>query len=171
MPFPSRSNISNLSGSAAASPSKERFNQISSFARRLSNGHGQRRPGYFKAFRTASHAARSMQGAKTGMAGMLDIDRNHPRRERTFAGGECVVCEEPLEHTLRGERILQLSCAHVSHEACFYEFIRESDSQSCPSCNAPLGLDSNRGGNVLDIGQTQPKCDFVLRILIRFQKN
>jgi hypothetical protein len=63
-----------------------------------------------------------------------------------------ILCEEPLEHTLRGERILQLSCAHVSHEACFYEFIRESDSQSCPSCNAPLGLDSNRGGNVLDIG-------------------
>ncbi|KAL9061470.1 MAG: hypothetical protein Q9162_000001 [Coniocarpon cinnabarinum] len=82
---------------------------------------------------------------------MLDVDRTHPRRERTFAGGECVVCEEPLEHTLRGERILQLSCAHVSHEACFYEFIRESDSQSCPNCNAPLGLDSSRGGNVLDI--------------------
>ena len=84
---------------------------------------------------------------------MLDPDRSHPRRERTFAGGECVVCEEPLEHTLRGERILQLSCAHVSHEACFYEFIRESDSQSCPNCNAPLGLDSSRGGNVLDIGK------------------
>jgi hypothetical protein len=65
---------------------------------------------------------------------------------------ECAVCEEPLEHTLRGERVLQFSCGHVSHEVCFYEFTKESDSQFCPTCNAPLGLDSNRGGNVLDLG-------------------
>lgn len=70
-----------------------------------------------------------------------------------------MVCEEPLEHTLRGERILQLSCAHVSHEACFYEFIRESDSQACPSCGAALGLDSSRGGNVLDIGAWPARLD------------
>ncbi len=69
-------------------------------------------------------------------------------------GSECAVCEEPLEHTLRGERILQFSCTHVSHEACFYEFIREFDSQYCPTCNAPLHLDTSRGGNVIDIGKT-----------------
>jgi hypothetical protein len=86
------------------------------------------------------------------MAGMLDAERSRTRRERTFIGTECAVCEEPLEHTLRGERVLQFSCGHVSHEACFYEFIKESDSQFCPTCNAPLGLDSNRGGNVLDLG-------------------
>ena len=86
------------------------------------------------------------------MAGMLDTERSRTRRERTFIGTECAVCEEPLEHTLRGERVLQFSCAHVSHEACFYEFIKESDSQFCPTCNAPLGLDTNRGGNVLDLG-------------------
>lgn len=63
------------------------------------------------------------------------------------------MCEEPLEHTLRGERILQFSCTHVAHEACFYEFIREFDSQYCPTCNAPLHLDTSRGGNVLDIGK------------------
>ncbi len=80
-------------------------------------------------------------------------DRNRTRRERTFVGSECAVCEEPLEHTLRGERILQFSCSHVSHEACFYEFIREFESQYCPSCNAPLHLDTSRGGNVLDIGK------------------
>lgn len=68
-------------------------------------------------------------------------------------GSECAVCEEPLEHTLRGERILQFSCSHVSHEACFYEFIREFDGQYCPTCNAPLHLDTSRGGNVLDIGR------------------
>lgn len=72
-------------------------------------------------------------------------------------GSECAVCEEPLEHTLRGERILQFSCSHVSHEACFYEFIREFESQYCPSCNAPLHLDSSRAGNVLDIGETLSK--------------
>lgn len=84
-------------------------------------------------------------------------DRSRTRRERTFVGSECAVCEEPLEHTLRGERILQFSCSHVSHEACFYEFIREFESQYCPSCNAPLHLDSSRAGNVLDIGETISK--------------
>ena len=70
------------------------------------------------------------------------------RRERTFIGSECAVCEEPLEHTLRGERILALSCGHVSHEACFYEYIKEFEAQTCPTCNAPLGLDSSRGGGI-----------------------
>jgi len=93
-----------------------------------------------------------------GMAGMLDTDRSRTRRERTFVGSECAVCEEPLEHTLRGERILQFSCGHVSHEACFYEYIKEFDSQYCPTCNAPLGLDTSRGGNVLDIGKNFRCC-------------
>ena len=88
------------------------------------------------------------------MAGMLEAERSRTRRDRTFIGVECAVCEEPLEHTLRGERVLQFSCGHVSHEACFYEFIKDSDLQFCPTCNAPLGLDTNRGGNVLDIGKS-----------------
>lgn len=90
------------------------------------------------------------------MAGAMEVDRSRTRRERTFIGSECAVCEEPLEHTLRGERVLQFSCSHVSHEACFYEFIREFESQYCPTCNAPLGLDTSRGGNVLDIGSYLP---------------
>ncbi|KAL2808035.1 von Willebrand and RING finger domain protein [Aspergillus granulosus] len=81
----------------------------------------------------------------------MDVDRSRTRRERTFVGSECAVCEEPLEHTLRGERVLQLSCTHVAHEACFYEYLREIEGQYCPTCDAPLGLDSTRGGNVLDI--------------------
>ena len=89
------------------------------------------------------------------MAGMLEIERSRTRRERTFIGSECAVCEEPLEHTLRGERILQFSCGHVSHEACFYEYIKEFESQYCPTCNAPLGLDTSRGGNVLDLGNAK----------------
>jgi hypothetical protein len=102
-----------------------------------------------------SQPSQTSLGSRTGrpMAGMLDAERSRTRRERTFIGTECAVCEEPLEHTLRGERVLQFSCAHVSHEACFYEFIKESDSQYCPTCNAPLGLDTNRGGNVLDLGR------------------
>ncbi|KAF4553466.1 Hypothetical protein D9617_7g031940 [Elsinoe fawcettii] len=76
------------------------------------------------------------------------IEAKTGRRERTFIGAECAACEEPLEHTLRGERILQLSCGHVSHEACFYEYIKEFESQDCPSCSAPLGLDTTRGGNL-----------------------
>ncbi|CAD0110102.1 unnamed protein product [Aureobasidium uvarum] len=79
---------------------------------------------------------------------MIDATGPKSRRERTLIGTECAACEEPLEHTLRGERILQLSCGHVAHEACFYEFIKEFESQECPSCNAPLGLDTSRGGNL-----------------------
>ena len=86
----------------------------------------------------------------------MNTDRSRTRRERTFVGSECAVCEEPLEHTLRGERILQFSCTHVSHEACFYEFIREFDSQYCPTCNSPLHLDTSRGGNIIDIGKDCP---------------
>jgi hypothetical protein len=100
---------------------------------------------------TSGRSGVSSRTANTG--GMATTDRSRARRERTFVGSECAVCEEPLEHTLRGERILQFSCAHVSHEACFYEFIREFESQYCPSCNAPLHLDTSRGGNVLDIGK------------------
>ncbi|KAJ9370352.1 hypothetical protein DTO282E5_4893 [Paecilomyces variotii] len=81
----------------------------------------------------------------------MEVERTRTRRDRTFVGSECAVCEEPLEHILRGERILQFSCGHVSHEACFYEYIKEFESQYCPTCNAPLGLDSSRGGNVLDL--------------------
>ncbi|CAO2651582.1 Nn.00g041520.m01.CDS01 [Neocucurbitaria sp. VM-36] len=81
------------------------------------------------------------------MAGVMDIERSRTRRERTFVGSECAVCEEDLSYTLRGERVLQLSCSHVAHEACFYEYIREFESQHCPTCNATLGLDTSRGGN------------------------
>ena len=87
------------------------------------------------------------------MTAITDSDRSRSRRERTFIGSECAACEEPLEHTLRGERVLQFSCGHVSHEACFYEYIREADSQYCPTCEAPLGLDTTRGGSILDIGK------------------
>jgi hypothetical protein len=94
------------------------------------------------------------------MAGVLDIERSRNRKDRTFIGSECAVCDEKLEYTLRGERILQLSCGHVAHEACFYEYIREFESQYCPTCNAPLGLDSSRGGNVLDIGKSISMSDW-----------
>jgi hypothetical protein len=116
--------------------SKLKSSPVSSFHSRESKGSGDLR-----------------KRAGGGMAGMLDTDRSRTRRERTFVGSECAVCEEPLEHTLRGERILQFSCGHVSHEACFYEYIKEFESQYCPTCNAPLGLDTSRGGNVLDIGK------------------
>ena len=92
-------------------------------------------------------------GAGNPMAGMLDTDRARSRRERTFVGGECAACEELLEHTLRGERVLQFSCGHVAHEACFYEYIKDSDSQYCPTCDAPLSLDSFRGGSILDLSK------------------
>jgi hypothetical protein len=86
------------------------------------------------------------------MSTILDIDHSRNRKDKTFLGGECAVCDEQLELTLRGERILQLSCGHIAHEACFYEYLRETDAHACPVCNAPLSLDSSRGGTVPNIG-------------------
>jgi hypothetical protein len=83
---------------------------------------------------------------------MFASKQRESRRERTFIGSECAACEEPLEHTLRNERILQLSCGHVSHEACFYEYIKEFEAQNCPTCNSPLGVDTSRGGGI-DFGE------------------
>ncbi|PFH57940.1 hypothetical protein XA68_14365 [Ophiocordyceps unilateralis] len=108
----------------------------------------------------ASSASSPVFGTAHRRVGAIDnnvmastVERARHRRERTFVGSECACCEEPLEHTLQGERILQFSCSHVSHEACFYEFIREVDSQHCPTCDAPLHLDTSRGGNVIDINK------------------
>ncbi|KAL4804831.1 hypothetical protein BDV18DRAFT_142622 [Aspergillus unguis] len=115
-----------------------------------------RTPARFNAYaddtlsKTTSYDTYNTHSGKS-MASVMDVDRSRSRRERTFVGSECAVCEEPLEHTLRGERVLQFSCAHVAHEACFYEYLREIEGQYCPTCDAPLGLDSTRGGNVLDI--------------------
>lgn len=103
--------------------------------------------------RTPASPAVSVPGAGFPMAGMFESDRARSRRERTFVGGECAACEELLEHTLRGERVLQFSCGHVAHEACFYEYIKDSDAQYCPACDAPLGLDSFRGGSILDLSE------------------
>lgn len=79
---------------------------------------------------------------------MVAAKESEARSARTFVGTQCAACDEPLEHTLRGERILQLSCGHVAHEACFYEFIKEFEAQTCPACNAPLGIDTSRGGSI-----------------------
>jgi hypothetical protein len=113
-------------------------------------------PSYNSRSRAPSLSSDAHSYRSNGMAGILDMDRSRSRRDRTFIGSQCAVCEEPLEHTLRGERVLQFSCGHVSHEACFYEYIKEVDAQYCPECNSPLGLDSSRGGNVLDLGMSQP---------------
>ncbi|KAK3937636.1 protein STE5 [Diplogelasinospora grovesii] len=112
-----------------------------------------RAPSHRSSPSTGSIKSRESSSRAGSSTGIMNSDRTRSRRERTFVGSECAVCEEPLEHTLRGERILQFSCTHVSHEACFYEFIREFESQYCPTCNAPLHLDTSRGGNVLDIGK------------------
>ncbi|KAK4114256.1 hypothetical protein N656DRAFT_705821 [Canariomyces notabilis] len=110
-----------------------------------------RAPSHRSSASASSNILRDGSSRSVTAPGIMNSDRSRARRERTFVGSECAVCEEPLEHTLRGERILQFSCSHVSHEACFYEFIREFESQYCPTCNAPLHLDTSRGGNVLDI--------------------
>ncbi|KAF2862381.1 hypothetical protein K470DRAFT_269030 [Piedraia hortae CBS 480.64] len=70
------------------------------------------------------------------------------RREKTLLKTDCAVCDEPLQYTLKGEKILQLACGHVSHEACCYEYLREFQLPNCPACDEPLSLDARRGGDV-----------------------
>src|SRR5256885_13772382 len=83
--------------------------------------------------------------------------------ERTFVGGVCAVCEEPLEHKLLGEGIFQFSCGHVAHEDCFYEYLRDPDqSQYCPLCESPLGLDWRGGGRILDLGKARRETKAIL---------
>lgn len=137
-----------------SSSSNEQFNQS------LHNNFGQQfnqgpQPAYHPPSRSTSQQTLAPDWRPgSSLSSSADMDRSRTRRERTFVGGECAVCEEPLEHTLRGERVLQFACTHVSHEACFYEYIKEFDSKYCPTCNAPLGLDTSRGGNVLDLGKS-----------------
>lgn len=101
-----------------------------------------------------SDLPRSNAQPPAAMTTLMNNDRAKSRRDRTFIGGQCAACEELLEHTLRGEKVLQFSCGHVAHEACFYEYIKDIDIQQCPTCDAPLGLDSERGGSMLDLGES-----------------
>ncbi|KAK4623672.1 hypothetical protein CLAFUW4_06298 [Fulvia fulva] len=74
--------------------------------------------------------------------------KGNSRKERSFIGNSCAACDEPVEHMLRGERVQSLSCGHVAHEACLYEYISEFKAKDCPTCGQVLGLDTTRGGNL-----------------------
>ena len=50
------------------------------------------------------------------------------RPVKTFIDSQCVICEEPLGSTLKNERILEFSCKHSTHEACFHKYCREFQS-------------------------------------------
>jgi hypothetical protein len=88
-----------------------------------------------------------------------DLNRNKIL-SRTLGGSECAVCEEPFERMLHGERIMQTSCGHISHEACFCDYTIHLESQYCPTCNAPLELD--KGANILDIGESFEVGAFII---------
>lgn len=63
-------------------------------------------------------------------------DGRPTRNERNLTSEPCVACEESLLHTLSGERVLQLSCGHAAHQACFEEYTRGTDTCFCPVCDA-----------------------------------
>jgi hypothetical protein len=156
--FPPRASSSLGGGASSGGPHGPSFKQSSISSGTLGrprtpNSHRPRT----RDQRPPASPTTSVPGAGQPMAGMLDNDRARSRRERTFVGGECAACEELLEHTLRGERVLQFSCGHVAHEACFYEYIKDQDSQYCPTCEAPLSLDSFRGGSILDLSTLSPR--------------
>lgn len=94
---------------------------------------------------------------------MVDTDMRKTRADRTFVGASCAFCEEPLEHMLRGEHILQLSCNHVAHEACFHEVIKDPNDQFCPMCDALLGVDSSRSGSLIDTPPAQTAVGGAMR--------
>ncbi|CAK7214138.1 hypothetical protein SBRCBS47491_002047 [Sporothrix bragantina] len=82
----------------------------------------------------------------------MTSDRSRSRRERTFVGSECAVCEEPLEHTLRGEQKITNLVRSVSVNDT------RSVNTSTPTPNwdeqsaRPPSLGSNQRQNVMSTG-------------------
>ncbi|CAN6670683.1 hypothetical protein TRVA0_043S00738 [Trichomonascus vanleenenianus] len=66
------------------------------------------------------------------------------RREKNLRGTNCCFCEEPLEYTLVGEKVIALECSHVCHYECLLQMTdirapKEGDTAGlpmCPTCDA-----------------------------------
>lgn len=64
------------------------------------------------------------------------------RMNKTLHGGSCCFCEEPLEYIMSGEKVVGLSCGHVSHFQCLAELmdigskkLENSGLPICPNCD------------------------------------
>ena len=86
-----------------------------------------------------------------------DSDFKRSAKGMRLVGAKCTVCEEPLEHMLRGERFIQFVCQHVAHEECLYEYLKQVDSVNCPSCDMRLRIDPARGVTPVNIGESWKK--------------
>ncbi|KAK9245019.1 hypothetical protein V1506DRAFT_460019 [Lipomyces tetrasporus] len=94
---------------------------------------------------------------------------------RALVGVPCAMCEEPLENSFQGERVIEFGCGHVGHEACFKEVFREAVDEMianaayspaqvnghkhdkrhvpqirCPICDSVIQIDPLRHGNLLN---------------------
>ena len=74
----------------------------------------------------------------------------------SLMGQQCVVCEEPLEYALRGERYIQLSCSHVCHGECFCQFMEDTASECCPICAPDVAINFRRGESLDSSGAGVP---------------
>ncbi|KAK9372506.1 uncharacterized protein V1513DRAFT_452163 [Lipomyces chichibuensis] len=81
---------------------------------------------------------------------------------RALVGVPCAMCDEPLEHSFQGERVIEFGCGHVGHEACFKEVFREVVEEMAVSSNA---LANGHKNDKRQIPQIRcPICDSVIQI-------
>ncbi|KAK9474542.1 uncharacterized protein V1510DRAFT_428364 [Dipodascopsis tothii] len=71
------------------------------------------------------------------------------RGGRTLVGSYCAVCDEPLQYTIHGERIVRFGCGHNLHDLCLRETLRYGAGpppgpgrqlhNQCPQCEQSRG--------------------------------
>ncbi|KAK9351210.1 hypothetical protein V1523DRAFT_417472 [Lipomyces doorenjongii] len=81
---------------------------------------------------------------------------------RALVGVPCAMCDEPLEHSFQGERVIEFGCGHVGHEACFKEVFREVVEEMAVSSTAPANGHKNDKRLIPQI--RCPICDSVIQI-------
>ncbi|KAK9336053.1 hypothetical protein LIPSTDRAFT_279016 [Lipomyces starkeyi NRRL Y-11557] len=81
---------------------------------------------------------------------------------RALVGVPCAMCDEPLEHSFQGERVIEFGCGHVGHEACFKEVFREVVEEMAASSTAPVNGHKNDKRQIPQI--RCPICESVIQI-------
>lgn len=54
------------------------------------------------------------------------MSTHQTRHEKSLYGANCCFCEESLEYTLAGEKVVVLECGHTCHHECLFELIDTS---------------------------------------------
>lgn len=94
------------------------------------------------------------------------------RLQRSLQGVNCCFCEESLEYTLTGEKLVALQCGHICHHECLYELIDTSlplvDNfeyvmPACGTCGEKsIPLDGTLHSDILQKANSAPNTPAVI---------